>query len=235
MSVDSVTIVMVPRERYSGLPQAIDSLYEKTGVPFKLIVVDGCLPKHIKEAVDLRASQYGFEFIYRDYPLLPNEARNIGIQLCQTRYIVFVDNDVRFSSNWLPPLLDSAEEFSAALVGPTIFDGTKEEGKIHAAGGKMWFDEVDGHRRYHMLPSHMQQQLSDVNDSLIRGPATMLEFHVLLARTDFFRQHGLLDEKLSTWADHDDLVLTATQVGLPVIYDPRSCVEYDDPGTSNNV
>ncbi|MCA9201165.1 MAG: hypothetical protein KDA87_26675, partial [Planctomycetales bacterium] len=46
---------------------------------------------------------------------------------------------------------------------------------------------------------------------------------------------GLLDEKLSTWADHDDLVLTATQAGLPVIYDPRSCVEYDDPGTSNNV
>lgn len=235
MILSQVTIVMVPRERYSGITEAIESLYRMTAFPFRLIVVDGCLPKAIKDGVDALSKLHGFDFIHLRYPVLPNEARNIGIKHTTTPFVVFADNDVRFTEGWLEPLLNSADEYDAVLVAPTVFDGSTRGGKIHAAGGRMWFDEVDGLRHYHMLPLHMQKQKGEVKDVLIRGPTEMVEFHVLLARTEFFSTHGLLDETLSTWADHDDLAIAVSNAKLPIIYDPRSEIEYDDPGTNDGI
>jgi GT2 family glycosyltransferase len=144
---------MVPRERYNGMTAAIDSLYpHTTDVPFKLVVIDGALPARVRDWVANASRQRGFGFVHHEYPLAPNEARNIGLRHVDTPWVVFADNDVLFTPGWLPPLLSAAEEFGASLVGPTILDGDVGRGRIHAAGGHAGFDTVDAKRRYHFKP-----------------------------------------------------------------------------------
>jgi len=231
-----VTIVMVPRERYGAILRTIDSIYEQTDdVPFELIVVDGALPETEREALRRQSEARGFTFIHEDRPLCPNEARNIGLQHVKTPYLVFTDNDIIFTKGWLPPLLASAKEEDAWLVGPTILDGEPERGLIHAAGGRMWFEEMNGRRRYHFVPNHMQGRISEVHEQLRRAPTTMLEFHVILARRELFDQYGPLDEGFMSFADHDDLVMLAMNAGKPIIYEPASVVAYHDPGTNPSV
>lgn len=230
------TLIMVPRERYTAIPFAIESLYENTkDTPFELIYVDGALPPRVRERVERESKERGFTFIHKDYQLMDNEARNIGLQHATTPYVVFADNDVTYTPNWLQPLVDAAKEYDAWLVGPTILDGNFPNDRIHAAGGDSYFETVDGKRRYHFKPGFGRKEVGEVHEEMRRGPTTMLEFHVLLARRDIFDTIGPLDERITTFADHDDLCVTVLEAGGTVIFEPASTVVYYDPGTNPNV
>lgn len=230
-----VTVLMVPRERFSGIQSCIASLYEHTtDVPFRLLYVDGSLPHKVKEMVEAESRQRGFDFIHRDYPLTPNEARNIGLSAVDTPHVVFIDNDIVFRPNWLEPLLDTAKEYDAWLAGPTILDANFPEDHIHAAGGEAIFEIVDGKRRYHFRPGHRDVERSKAEPELKRGPVSMLEFHVMLARRDIFDTIGPLDERV-LFFDHDDLVITVTEAGGLAVYEPASTITYHDPGTKIDV
>jgi len=236
MTSPDATVVMVPRERYSGMLKAIDSLYELTpNDRFRLVVGDGALPEPVRAGVEAESKKRGFKFIHKPYPLTPTEARNIGIQEADTEFIVFSDNDVLFTPNWFEPLVDSARELDAWLIGPTILDGDPERGWIHAAGGDSGIEGEGDEKRYHFVPNFMRQYVKDVGEQLQRGPTTMLEFHVMMARRDTFDKIGPLDEKVSCWADHDDITHTVLQHGGNVIYEPASTISYHDPGTNIDV
>ena len=229
-----VTIVMVPRERYSAIITSIKSVYENTKIPFKLIVVDGGLPAVIKNEIEEQSELHGFEFIYKPYPLKPNEARNIGLIHVDTEYVVFCDDDIIFTPNWLNTLVHTAKEYDAWLVGPTILDGNPEDGQVHATAGTSGFDEIKGKRYYHFVPGNIGKYLSD-NIELRRGPTTMLEFHVILCATHIFEKIGSLDEQISSFGDHDDFVRNVQIANGSVIFEPNSIVSFHDPGTNMSV
>lgn len=63
----------------------------------------------------------------------------------------------------------------------------------------------------------------------------MLEFHVMMARTSALDTIGPLDERVSSFADHDDLVRTVLEANGAVVYEPDSVVAYRDPGTNISV
>ena len=229
-----VTIVMVPRERYSGIVDTIVSMYENTETPFDLIVVDGALPENVQKEIESLKVRHGFSFIHKPYPLNPNEARNIGLEYVDSPYVVFSDNDIIFTKGWLSKLLDTAKEYSAWLVGPTILDGHPADGCIHATAGISGFVEKDGKRHYEFVPGNVHKNLADVG-ALQRGPVSMLEFHVILCATHIFSKIGKLDERVSSFGDHDDLVMSVQELDGPIIYEPESIVGYHDPGTNIDI
>lgn len=230
---------MVPRERYSGILPGIESLYaETTDVSFNFIYVDGCLPEFIREEVEKQSQEKGFRFIHRDYPLTPNEARNIGLEYVDTEYMVFTDNDVCYTPGWLRTLLDTAREYDNAwLVGPTILDGDLDRGFIHAAAGVSGFHMVNGKKRYHYKANNRHDSIHDVKEEIgkLRGQSTMLEFHTILCRSDIFKTIGKLDEGIWSYGDHDDLIMAVAEAGGNAIYEPKSVVRYDDPGYDMNI
>ncbi len=236
MNTPEVTIIMVPRERYSGIVESIESLYANTPSDmFELVVIDGALPDSIRRWLENAAKERGFRFIHEAFPPTPNEARNRALEHVTTPYILFADNDVLYTPGWLPTLVNTAKEFDAWLVGPLILDGAPEDGFIHAAGGEKWFDEIDGERRYHFVPGHLHKKVPDVKEELKRGPVTMLEFHVLLARADSFDTIGPLDEDIYSFGDHEDLVNRVLAAGGSAVFEPASVVAYHDPGTNIHV
>lgn len=117
MSEAIVTIVVVPRERFSCTQASLESIYEHTKIPFKLIYVDGNSPTKVRKYLQKQAQEKNFQLIRTDYYLSPNHARNIGLSHVDTKYLVFLDNDVIVSPGWLQALVNCAETTGATVVG----------------------------------------------------------------------------------------------------------------------
>src|SRR5579864_7036334 len=113
-----LTIIVVPRERFSYSRTSLESIYANTDQPFRLIYVDGGSPKHVKNYLEVQAKVKDFKLLRTEHYLSPNQARNIGLRAANSKYVVFVDNDVIVASGWLTALLQCAEETNASLVGP---------------------------------------------------------------------------------------------------------------------
>lgn len=222
----AVTIVVVPRERFSYSRSSLESLYANTDVPFRLIYVDGSSPAHIKRYLEKQADEKGFKLIRTKEYLSPNQARNIGLRSADTKYVVFLDNDVEVAPGWLSALVQCAEETGAAIVGPLYCIGQPLHQVIHMAGGEARVRETDGRRQLHEKHRLCNAQVHDVRSQLHREPCELVEFHCLLACRDVLQEVGPLDERLLSTREHVDLCFTVRRAGGTVWFEPSSVVTY---------
>jgi GT2 family glycosyltransferase len=226
-----VTIVVVPRERFSYSQQSLESVYSETDdYPFELVYVDGgsspATKRYLKEQAQLR----GFTLIRTDHYLSPNRARNLGIQAARGKYIVFVDNDVLVQRGWLQKLVECAEETGATVVGTlTCIDNPVHE-VVHNGGGETHIEihaEDNKIARYAIQRSYLEgKRVSKISEELTRVQCEFVEFHTALVRKAFFDQHGLLDEGLLSTREHIDLCLSAAKVGGTIYCERQSIVTY---------
>ncbi|MDJ0679884.1 MAG: glycosyltransferase [Xenococcaceae cyanobacterium MO_167.B52] len=236
-----VTLVVVPRERFSFTAESLENIYENTDFPFKLIYVDGNSPAQVKRYLEAQAQDKKFQLVRKDYYLSPNHARNIGLHYVNTKYLVFIDNDVVVSPGWLKHLVQCAEETDAAVVGPLTCQNTPVHEVIHYAGGKanVWLESKDNLtiRRVRGQKTYKQgQQVATVHPQLQRQQTELLEFHCVLVRTEIFKQIGLLDEAMLATKEHVDFYLTVAQAGGSVYFEPSSIITFkthEVPGSFN--
>jgi GT2 family glycosyltransferase len=229
MTEPLVTIVVVPRERFSYALPSLDSIYEHTSSPFKLVYVDAGSPAHVARSLEAKARQYGFSLIRTDHYLSENQARNLGFREVTTRYVVFMDNDVVVTPGWLDALVVCAEETAAWIVGPVVLIGPPEDQTIHFAGGDAHFEENDGHSDLVERHRHVNKRLDDIRDQLQREICELAEFHCMLVRTEVVDRLGPLDEALWTSPEHVDFCLTVVRAGGTIFFEPHSVVAYVVP------
>lgn len=222
-----VTIVVVPRERFSCTRRSLESIYENTSTPFKLIYVDGNSPAQVRRYLAEQSQAKGFKLIRTDYYLAPNQARNIGWREVDTPYLVFIDNDVVVASGWLEKLVQCAETTHATIVGPLMCQNEPVHEIVHVAGGdaRIWVDST-GKRRLREKIYFQGKRVEEVSDRLKQAPTEMVEFHCMLVRRSIFDQVGALDESLLNTREHLDFCMTVTQAGGTVYLEPESLVTY---------
>jgi GT2 family glycosyltransferase len=230
MSDPRVTVVVVPRERFSCAPRSLESIYRETEGPFELIYVDGRSPSRIQRYLEARARALGFRLIRTERYLSPNEARNLGLREARTDYVLFIDNDVVVSRGWLAKLVECAEETGAAIVGPLTCIGRPERETIHLAGGEV---QIVEERRNGALCRSVRERMrlpgrrvSGVRDQLRRSRCTLAEFHCMLVRRSIFNRIGPLDERMLSTREHLDLCLQVAQAGGAIYFEPSSVVTY---------
>lgn len=222
-----VTIVVVPRERFSCARASLESIYEHTDIPFKLVYVDGNSPAKVRSYLEEEAKKRDFELIRTDYYLYPNQARNIGLARVKTRYVVFIDNDVIVSPQWLQALIDCAEETNAAIVGPLMCQNEPVHEIVHFAGGESHiFVDKKGRRRLREKMYKQGQRVADVYDKLKRSPTELAEFHCVLVRHSIFDRVGFLDEAFLNTKEHLDFCMSVAQVGESIYFEPACIVTY---------
>src|SRR5579871_3772199 len=109
------TIVVVPREQFSKARPSLESIFAFTDESIPIVYVDGNSPAPVRSYIEARASEKKFTLLRCNRYLTSNEARNIGLQKVQTKYVAFVDNDVLLSPGWLTSLVKCAEETGASV------------------------------------------------------------------------------------------------------------------------
>ncbi|MDJ0801101.1 MAG: glycosyltransferase [Calothrix sp. MO_167.B12] len=227
MQEPQVTIVVVPRERFSCTQRSLESIYQHTDIPFTLVYVDGNSPVKVKKYLETQAQEKDFQLIRTDYYLSPNHARNIGFSQVDTKYLVFVDNDVVVSPGWLQALMSCAEETGATVVGPLICEKEPIHQRVHFAGGESHI-VTDIHGRRHLREKIYKQghQVAELRPHLQRTQTELAEFHCVLVRTEIFDQIGMLDEKMLNTKEHLDFCMTVAAAGGKVYFEPDALVTY---------
>jgi len=229
VSEPDVTVIAVPRERFSHIPQSLESLYAATDIPFRLVYVDGGSPARIKHYLEAQANAKGFQLIRSPHYLAPVEARNLGLRHARGKYVVFIDNDVLVRPGWLGALVRCAEETAAWVVGPVYCIGSPPFVKIHMAGATAHIEVRDGRRvlsERHYAP---QQPLDDALPKIQRKQTELMEFHCLLVRAAVFERLGPLDAGLLSDFEHIDLCLAVREAGGTIYVEPESVVNWVNP------
>lgn len=227
MSEPIVTLVVVPRERFSCTQESLESIYEYTTFPFKLIYVDGNSPTKVRRYLETQAQEKNFQLIRTNYYLSPNHARNIGLSHVDTKYLVFVDNDVIVSPGWLEALVNCAEETGATVVGPLMCEKQPIHQRIHFAGGESHI-VVDIKGRRHLREKMYKQghQVAKLRPQFQRTQTELAEFHCTLVRTEIFEYLGYLDEQMVNTKEHLDFCMNVAKAGGKVYFEPDSLVTY---------
>ena len=222
-----VTIIAVPRERFSCTRESLESIYEHTKIPFKLVYVDGNSPKQIRAYLQEKAAEKGFKLLRTDYYLSPNQARNLGLAEVDTKYLVFIDNDVVVTPGWLTQLIKCAEETDATVVGPLMCQERPLHEIVHCAGGEshIWVDKK-GRRRFREKMCLQGKKVSEVRDKLHRQETELAEFHCVLVRRSIFDKIGFLDEAMLNTKEHLDFCMLVRQAGEKVYFEPNCIVTY---------
>ncbi|MFN2383169.1 MAG: glycosyltransferase family 2 protein, partial [Gemmatimonadota bacterium] len=221
MSAPDVTVVMVPHERFSAAPRALDALLEHTPPAVPILYVDVRSPRAVRRRVAARAKDGRVRVLPSDRFLAPNAARNLALPHVTTRYVVFVANDVLVHPNWLDPLVQCAEATGAWLVAPLYLMGEGARQVIHMAGGVLHIRQEGGERTLFEKDYHPGVRLADLPAPLERREVEMVEFHCLLVRMETFARLGALDEALQNVREHEDLCLAVRQAGGTIWLEPR--------------
>ncbi len=222
-----VTLVVVPRERFSYTRQSLESIYQYTKIPFNLIYIDGKSPIKTANYLQEQSQKKGFQLIRMETYLSPNEARNIGLSHVQTKYLVFMDNDVIVSEGWLSQLVQCAETTEASVVGPLMCQDEPVHKTVHFAGGESHiYVDTKGRRRLREKMYLQGKKVEQVLPKLRRCPIELAEFHCVLVRRNIFDKIGYLDENFFNTKEHLDFCMTVTEAGGLIYFEPSSLVTY---------
>ncbi len=192
-----VTIVVVPRERFSYARRSLSSVFENTATPFKLIYVDPGTPSIIRKYLQEESERRKFKLLSRDGYISPNRARNWAWQEVQTKYTVFLDNDALVTPGWLEELVRCADETGAWVVGPLYLIGEIQQRRIHLAGGRLHEKQEHGKKMLYDEQYLFDTPLDNLQAPLERKAWDYAEFHCMLVRTDVLERIGPLDEELT--------------------------------------
>jgi GT2 family glycosyltransferase len=227
MQSPQVTIVVVPRERFSCTQASLESIYQHTQFPFKLVYVDGNSPAKVRRYLENMAKEKKFTLVRTDYYLSPNRARNIGLNYVDTKYAVFFDNDVIVTPGWLEALVNCAEETGAAVVGPLMCEKDPLHQRIHFAAGECHIvSDINGKRHLREKMYKQGQQVSEVGDRLQRTQTELTEFHLMLATKEICDRAGGFDEGMLNTKEHLDFCMTVTEAGGTIYFEPASVATY---------
>lgn len=226
-----VTIVIVPRERFSFARESLQSILSQTAdVDHRLIYVDAGSPAPLAADLDAMARKHGFTLLRTGHYLSPNQARNLALPLVDTRYVAFCDNDILVTPGWLRHLVDCAEETGAAVVTPLTCEGTPAHQTVHCAGGDFRIEQSEhggqvGRRVVERM--HLQKRkVADVLPQLARRPTTLAEFHCMLVRSEVFAALGPLDPEFLNTKEHLDFCMNVIDSGRTIYLEPKSVVTY---------
>jgi GT2 family glycosyltransferase len=224
----AVTICVVPRERFSCAVDSLRDIVRNTETPFRLVYVDGNAPPAIAEELSAICGEYGFTHHRVDEYLSPNRARNLALERVETRYAVFVDNDLFVKPGWLDALLQCARDTGAWAVAPLVLEGSARLNVIHIAGGELIEDRIDGHTRMQTAHRFRRVPLASVRTRLRREAVGFVELHCVLVQTEAFGQRALFDEGFLCHQEHIDLAREIRRSGGEVYFEPAAVVRHDN-------
>ena len=221
-----LTVMVSVREGHGLAEESLRTVLADAALPFDLIYVDILSPPDVAAQVARLCGEHGGRTIRHDRWIAPSAARKQALKDVNTRYVVFIDNDVAVAPGCFAGLVSCAEDTGAALVGPVYLQsGYDGPPTIHMAGGRLErLGGDDGPLTYeeHLLAAAP----AEIADTLARRRVDSLEYHCMLARTDFIRGEGVISDEVLLAHEHMDVALRAEAAGFAVWVEPAARITY---------
>lgn len=225
---EAITIVVVPRDRFSSVPACVRSIVEHTRERYRLVLLDlGYSPKTLRRVREAAAG-VPLEIVpcgraipvvaFRDY--LPKVT---------TPYVAWVDNDTYVTPGWATTLLDRARQGARVILPVTLEregldpDPRKIPLRNHISHAELRAVTVDGveyvfdHKPFRRVPP----------EDLPKEPHTVdfFELHAFFAETEVLRD---LDWPDMVVREHIDLGIQLHRKGIDIWCEPAAQVHFDN-------
>ena len=222
-----VTIVVVPRESFNMFAEVVQRIYAVTSPIFKMLVMEGNAPKERRAQLEaITVKHPSCRIVYSESWKYPHEMVNDSIPMIDTKYAVYVDNDVEVLEGWLENLVACAEEEKVDCVHP-IYLTTKlsdPDRKIHIAEGKL-VKEKRGDKWYvDSVATYSGVRLEDYPDQNPK-PSDFFEWHTVMFSKRLLDKVGTLDDL--NICEHLDYTFRLHEAGFRILLEPKSVVAYD--------
>lgn len=225
---EPVSIVIVPRDRFSSVVACVRSVVENTPVPYRLVLLDFGYGAKTVAAVRAAAGARPVEVVPCGR-VIPMVAFRDYLPKVTTPYVAWVDNDTYVTPGWMEALLDRAARGARVVLPVTL----EREG-------------LDGDPR--RLPlrnhiSHAELRRVDVNgvtyvfdhkpyrraapEDIPAEPHTVdfFELHTFFAETAVLRQ---LDLPRMVVREHIDIGIQLHRLGVDIWCEPTARVQFDN-------
>jgi len=223
------TIIISPRDRYSGLLACVEELYRCTQEPFHLWILDLGYPRKVIDPVRaLLAGRENARII--DIGLVaPMDAVRAVRDGVTTSSVVLLDNDSRVTPGWLPPLLAALRD-GAAVVSPLILEregldrGAPLRNHLHTA--ELRVVDVDGTPYLIEQKHHRRADVAELSRE--RTATGTFELHCVLFSTTTFKA---IEIPSMVIREHLDISLQISARGEKLVVEPASVVTFDNLAT----
>ncbi len=220
-----VTVVITCRERHGLTERVIEAIVRSIRMPTRLVYLDVCTPEWLRARIATRAAEWRLEVIRFDDPLWPSQARRRVAGLIDTKYAVFMDNDVHVLPGWLERIVECAEETGAGIVGPLYLWGENEHADlIHMGGGELKATPEAGGIILDERHRFLGKKLDAVE--LKREPCDFVEFHCMLMRREIYKAPDIFNEKIVCVHEHIHAALICKEMGYGIYMEPSARVVY---------
>ena len=153
------------------------------------------------------------------------EGNNLGVERAAGDVVVFLNNDVFVTENWLPPLLSALQaDKSVGAVGPMFI---YPDGRLQEAGGDVFADGST-------VQFGKGMSVSEPNFHQIREVGYSSAATLLMRRSDFFNISGFDLCWDPAYYEDTDLCLKLRAGGKKILYMPLSRVYHIENATSSD-
>jgi GT2 family glycosyltransferase len=224
-----VTVIISPRDRYTGLDECVEILYRHTPQPFELWILDLDYPRDVIEPVRQRlAGRAGVRFFALGLKAPMDALRAVREELA-TRAVVLLDNDSRVTEGWLPPLLAALDD-GHVVATPLILEreGVDDGAELrnHLYTGELRVVDVDG-TPYLIEHKHLRRtEVPEIPNT--RAATGTFELHCVLFDTATFRA---IEIPSMVIREHLDIALQIAARGQTMVVEPASVIHFDNLGT----
>ena len=178
---EPVTVLMVPFDRYSVFPKAVDSLFKETAHPFKLILVEGNAPEDVRHELEKRKKKYkNIQILYSSHHPRMAEAFNMGLVHVRTPHAFLMHNHLQVTPGWLSGLIEHAPAKNNILMPYVSNTNGTPFSFLHAfLASKELLDEIGLFDESVGTPFwgiDLENRLRSKNVGIIRDPAAVLDY-----------------------------------------------------------
>ncbi|HEY3933846.1 MAG TPA: glycosyltransferase [Gemmatimonadales bacterium] len=225
----AVTIVIVPRDRFSSVEACTRSLLENTREAVKLVFLDfGYSRRTVASLCELCAG-HPFEIVPCGRSI-PMDAFRDYLARIDTRYTCWVDNDTFVTPGWLTAMLHAAETRGMRAILPLTFeregldiDARRLELRVHISHSELRKTTVNGEDYIFDYKPFRRAAREEVPS----GPWTVdfFELHTFFAETALLHQ---LDFPPMVVREHIDIGIQLQRLGVPIWCVPQAEVIFDN-------
>jgi hypothetical protein len=225
---EQVTIVVVPRDRFSSVIDCTRSILANTPVPFRLTFLDFGYSVRTLDQIRKLCAEVPLEIVPcgRTIPIIA--FRNYLPQI-KTPYVAWVDNDTYVTPGWMEALLERAAAGARVILPVTLeregldVDPRKIPLRNHISHGELRKIAVEG-REYVFDYKPFRRAAPE---ELPQEPHTVdfFELHTFFAETEVLRQ---LELPAMVVREHIDIGIQLWKMGIDIWCEPKSVVHFDN-------
>lgn len=226
---EQVTIVVVPRDRFSSVVDCTRSILDNTGEPFRLVFLDFGYSRSTVRRLKEICAKVPTEFVPCGRTI-PMDAFRQFLPNIATRFTCWVDNDTFVTPGWMTRLLTSATQEGMRAILPLTYeregldvDARRLPMRVHISHSELRKVAVNG-REYVFDYKPFRRA---AREEVPPGPWTIdfFELHTFFAETAVLRQ---VDWPSMVVREHVDVGIQLHRLGIPIWCEPRAEVVFDN-------